>query len=178
MANTNDKSPSFKMQKTYFVTQITLRILAISVTMAAAWLMISNKETTVVYGIQADARYSYSPAFKFFAFANIIALAFSVLSVILIFVLGKMAVDPICFYYFFLHDLTIALLLLAGCAAGTSVAYVGKYGNNHIGWMAICDHFAKFCNRTQAAFILSYLGFAFYLILTLISAKKLQHLQD
>ncbi|KAI3463583.1 hypothetical protein Pfo_020246 [Paulownia fortunei] len=180
MANTIDtslNSPPLKTHKLYFATQISLRVLAIAATLAAAWIILTSKQTTVVYGIQADARYSYSPAFKFFAFANIIALVFSVLSLILAFILGKMAVDPTYYFYLFLHDLIITVLLMAGCAAATAVGYLGKYGNSHTGWMAICDHFPKFCNRVTAAAVLSYLGFAFYLILTVISAKNWRQIQ-
>ncbi|GFQ06068.1 CASP-like protein 1f1 [Phtheirospermum japonicum] len=66
----------------------------------------------------------------------------------------------------------IALLLMAACAASMTTAFTGKYGNSHVGWMAICDHFAKFCNRGQAVIILTYLGFALYLILTLVSPRN------
>ncbi|KAL6552403.1 hypothetical protein OROHE_007767 [Orobanche hederae] len=179
MANHIDKtldSPPPRTRKYYYTTQITFRVLAVAVTLAAAWLMMSNKENTVVYGIQADARYSYAPAFKFLAVANLIALAFSVVSALLALVLGKVALSPAHFYIFFLHDLMITLLLMAACAASSVVAYIGKYGYDHIGWMAICDYFAKFCNRSQAAIILTYLGFALYLLLTLVSANKLLHL--
>ncbi|GFP82439.1 CASP-like protein 1f2 [Phtheirospermum japonicum] len=180
MANPIDKnldSPPLKTRRFYYATQKCLRFLAIAITLAAAWLMVANKETAVVYGIQVDARYSYAPAFKFLAIANFIALALSVVSFLLVFILGKVALNPAHFYIFFLHDLMIALLLMAACAASTTTAYTGKYGNSHVGWMAICDHFAKFCNRGQAAIILTYLGFALYLILTLVSANKLLHLQ-
>ncbi|KAL6494976.1 hypothetical protein OROGR_009465 [Orobanche gracilis] len=179
MANHIDKtldSPPPRTRKYYYTTQISFRVFAIAVTLAAACLMMSNKETTVVYGIQADARYSYAPAFKFLAVANIVALAFSVVSALLVLVLGKVALTPAHFYIFFLHDLMITLLLMAASAASTVVAYIGKYGNDHVGWMAICDHFAKFCNRSQSAIIVTYLGFALYLVLTLVSANKLLHL--
>ncbi|KAL0464074.1 UNVERIFIED_CONTAM: CASP-like protein 1F1 [Sesamum latifolium] len=138
--------------------------------------MLTTTQTTVLYGIQFDARYSYSPAFKFLAYANVVASVFSLLSLFLAFVLLKTAPNPTHFFYFFLHDLIWTLLLMAGCSAATAIAYVGKYGNNHSGWMPVCDNFGKFCNRIMTSGILSYLGFAVYLILTIISAKKSQQL--
>ncbi|KAL2515152.1 CASP-like protein [Forsythia ovata] len=36
---------------------------------------------------------------------------------------------------------------MAGCSAGIAIGYLGKYGNSHTGWMPICDHFAKYCQR-------------------------------
>ncbi|CAA0811293.1 CASP-like protein 1F1 [Striga hermonthica] len=92
-------------RKFYYFTQISLRFVAIGVTLAAAWLMMSNNETAVVFGIQVDARYTYAPAFKFLAIANLVALAFSLLSVIVTFVVRKRALKPAHFYIFFIHDL-------------------------------------------------------------------------
>lgn len=66
-------------------------------------------------------------------------------------------------------------LLMAGCAAATAIGYVGKYGNSHTGWMAICDHFSKFCNKLILSIMLSYLSFFFYLCLTIISANRSRH---
>ncbi|KAI3455088.1 hypothetical protein Pfo_011751 [Paulownia fortunei] len=180
MASTVDKShhsPPLKTHKLFFVTQISLRVLAAAVTLAATWIVLTNNQTALVFGIQVDARYSYSPAFKFFAYANLIACAFTVLSLFLAFILGNKAVDPTYYFYMFLHDLIMTVLLMAGCAAATAVGYVGKYGNSHTGWAAICGYFAKFCNRATAASLLSYFGFFFYLILTVISANNSRQIQ-
>ncbi|KAK6148024.1 hypothetical protein DH2020_018936 [Rehmannia glutinosa] len=180
MPSTNGKSHNIsplKTQKIFFVAQITLRILATATTLAATWIMLTTKQTQLVFGIQVDARYSYSPAFKFFAYANLVACASTVLSLFVAFILGKKAVDPTYHFYMFLHDLTMTVLLMAGCAAATAIGYVGKYGNSHTGWMAVCGYFAKFCNRATAASSLSYLGFFFYLLLTVISANTSPQIQ-
>ncbi|KAL3835367.1 hypothetical protein ACJIZ3_010103 [Penstemon smallii] len=185
MASTINKSPEnhssravvMKTHKFYFVSQISLRCLAIFATLTATWIMLTTKQTTVVFGIQLDARYNYSSAFKFFAFANLIACVFSVLSLFLAFILSSKEVDPTYYFYTFLHDLIVLLLLMAGCAAATAVGYIGKYGNNYTGWMPICDHFAKFCHKIIFAALLSYFGILLYLILTIISANKSRQIQ-
>lgn len=64
------------------------------------------------------------------------------------------------------------MLTTAGCAAATAVGYVGKYGNSHAGWMAVCGYFPKFCNKATAALSISYFALALYFILTVISANK------
>lgn len=149
--------------------------------------------------------------FRFFAYANLIVCAFTILSLFVAFILGNKAVDPTYYFYMFLHDLVtfmlynsfswililiiktfffksdkhlmkknwqiISVLLMAGCAAATAVGYVGKYGNSHAGWTAICGYFAKFCNRATAASSLSYFALFFYLILTVISANKSRQIQ-
>lgn len=71
----------------------------------------------------------------------------------------------------------MTVFLMAGCAAATAVGYIGKYGNNHSGWMAVCGYFAKFCNRVTVAAFLSYLGLFIYLMLTVISANKSRQIQ-
>ena len=127
MANSIASSKSHKIQ-------ILLRILAIATTLSAACIMITNKQVKVVYGIQVDARYSYSPAFKyysnpvyqlyysifyknipfcymtllyfrFYAFANIVASALAILSLIVVLLMGRKAVHSAHYFGLFLHDL-------------------------------------------------------------------------
>ncbi|KAL8464269.1 hypothetical protein ACS0TY_033969 [Phlomoides rotata] len=169
-------SPSLKSQKLLFVSQIFLRLLAFAATLSAAWIMLTSKQTSIVFGLEAQARYSYSPAFKFFAYANLTVCAFTIMSLFLAFILGNRAVDPTCYFYMFLLDLAMTILLMAGCAAATSVGYIGKHGNSHAGWAAICGYFGKFCSRATAASSLSYLAFIFYLILTVISANSSRYI--
>ncbi|KAL0277952.1 UNVERIFIED_CONTAM: CASP-like protein 1F1 [Sesamum radiatum] len=138
MATVFDKTyhiPPPKSQKLFILTQIPLRILAAAVTLAATSITLTNKQTAVIYGIQIDARYSYSPALKFFAYANLIACAFAVLSLFLALILRNKAVDSTYYFYMFLHDL--------GTAASS----------------------------------LSYFGFLFYFILTVVSANRSRHFQ-
>lgn len=59
-----DRYPPLKTHKLYSGAQISLRVLAIAATLAAALLMFFSKQATTVYGIQVDARYTYSPAFE------------------------------------------------------------------------------------------------------------------
>ncbi|CAA3003194.1 CASP 1F2 [Olea europaea subsp. europaea] len=170
MENTVSQS-LHKTHKLSFASQILLRVLATGGSLAATWLVLTSKQTVEVFGIVVDARYSYSSAFKFFAFANIISCAFSLLSFFIVFILGYKAVNPRNYFFIFLHDLILTTLLMAGCAAATAIGYVGKYGNSHTGWIAICDHFAKYCDRIMLSIIISFICILFYLLLTVISAN-------
>ncbi|XP_042058947.1 CASP-like protein 1F1 isoform X2 [Salvia splendens] len=158
--------------KSHYASQIFLRILAIATTLSAACLMITNKQATLIFGIQVVARYSYSPAFKFYAFANIAAFALSVLSLIAVFLMERKPLNSTFYFCLFLHDLTVTVLLMAGLGAAMAIAYVGKFGNSHSGWMQICDHFGKFCNRVIASSVVGFLGLFVYLILTIVSANQ------
>ncbi|XP_048127630.1 CASP-like protein 1F1 [Rhodamnia argentea] len=63
--------------------QICLRVLSAAMTLAAALVMMTNEQSTVVFGIPVDAQYTYSQAFKFFAYANLVSCALCLLSLLL-----------------------------------------------------------------------------------------------
>ncbi|KAL3512533.1 hypothetical protein ACH5RR_025250 [Cinchona calisaya] len=163
---------STKTHKICLVAQICLRFLASVATLSAAWIMLTSKQTVAVFGIVVDARYSYSTAFKFFAYANIIVCACSVLSSFFLLVAGYKFLAAKNYFSLFLHDLIMTTLLMAGCAAATAIGYVGQNGNSHTGWMPICDHFGKFCRRVTISVALSYFSVILYLVLTIISANS------
>ncbi|XP_009618377.1 CASP-like protein 1F1 [Nicotiana tabacum] len=168
----NIENPPLKSDKCFIITQILLRILAAAFTLAAACSMFTSKETVNVFNTQMDARYSYSPALKFFAFANIIGCAFSILSLFLASIFCRKGLHPKNYFYVFLHDMMLMALLLAGTAAATTIGYVGKYGENQSGWMPICDSVPKFCHKVIESIIFGYFGVIFYLCLTIISANQ------
>jgi uncharacterized protein (TIGR01569 family) len=66
------------------------------------------------------------------------------------------------------------VLMISGCAAATGVAYIGSFGEEKIGWGAMCDRVGKFCSRMMVSVALSYFAFIAYLALTIISASKLR----
>ncbi|KAF5743665.1 hypothetical protein HS088_TW08G00250 [Tripterygium wilfordii] len=64
MSSIGDKYPTMKTQKIQNGAQVCLRILTIATTLAATWLVFTDKQTIEIFGLKMDARYSYSPAFK------------------------------------------------------------------------------------------------------------------
>lgn len=65
-------------------------------------------------------------------------------------------------------------MVISATSAATAIGLVARDGHNYLGWMAICGDFVKFCNKMTVAVILSYFSFVLYLLLTIISAKKIQ----
>lgn len=65
------------------------------------------------------------------------------------------------------------MLMISGCSAASAVGYVGRYGEEKMGWPSVCNQVAWFCNRILASVILSYLAFFFYFALSITSAHKL-----
>ncbi|KAF8378052.1 hypothetical protein HHK36_029386 [Tetracentron sinense] len=183
------QNPPRKSQKLFFIAQISLRILAVVATFAATWIMVTSKQSKEIFGIKFAAKYSYSSAFQFFAGANAAACVFSLLSLVLVSVLSLKGSRPGSYFFLLLHDMFLELktcfsffqilmvLLMAGCAAATAIGFVGLYGNNHTGWMAICNEFGKFCNRLTVSVAFSYLSFLIFFILTVMSANKSRLIQ-
>ncbi|XP_031277347.1 CASP-like protein 1F1 [Pistacia vera] len=171
------QSPPLKTQRIFHLAQIFLRLLAIGTALAATSVMVTAKQSVVVFGTPFDARYSYSPAFKFFVFGNAVACGCLILSLFYVFVLGRQGSSPTKYFFLFIHDLVMMSLLISASAAATAVGYIGRYGNNHIGWVAICDNFGKFCDRITLSLILSYLSFLVMMILTIISARRSTQIQ-
>ncbi|KDP22559.1 hypothetical protein JCGZ_26390 [Jatropha curcas] len=174
MADIEDKFPNspVKHNKVFVAIQFLFRLLVVGTTFAAAYLMATNKQSVTIDSFYFDAKYSYIPSFKFFALANIIACGCSVVSFLLLCIFSRHGCSPAHFFFLFLHDLFMLCLVLGGCSAAMAIGYLGKYGNDHSGWMPICDQVTKFCNRTQMAFICSFLAVILLLILTLTSASK------
>lgn len=161
-----------KTQKLVLASQIFLRMVAIAAALAATLVIVTSNQTVVVYGLTFDAKYSYSPAFKFFAFANAFACCFTFLSLFFLLFSARRGLTPSNYYLLFLHDLFMMSLVLSGVAAGTAIGYVGQYGNSHIGWFQICDRMTKFCQKVSISILFSYVTVMFLLVLTIISASK------
>ncbi|XP_050221545.1 CASP-like protein 1F1 [Mercurialis annua] len=175
MENYENKYPPnspLKTKKIFFGAQIFLRVLTVGATLAAASIMVTNKQSISIGDFDMEAKYNYSSAFKFFVYANIIACVCSVLSLFFLCVVGRYSSNPGHIFFLFLHDLIMMLLLLAGCSAATAIGFLGKYGNTYSGWMPICDRFGKFCHRGTVSVMLAYLSVIFLLILTVSSANK------
>ncbi|EEF51717.1 CASP-like protein 1F1 [Ricinus communis] len=173
MENVEDKYNSpLKSQKLFIGAQICLRIVTIGATLAATWIMVTDKQSITFGDFVMVAKYNYSSAFKFFVLANVIACACSVVSLLFLCALGRYSSNPGHVFLLFLHDLLMMSLVLAGCSAATAIGFLGKYGNTKSGWMPICDQFGQFCNRGTISMMLSYLSMVCLLILTVTSANK------
>ncbi|KAM7274920.1 hypothetical protein ACFE04_016786 [Oxalis oulophora] len=176
--NTLDQTPSKKTNKVLFRAQIFLRVAIVGTTLSALFVTITSKETVALYGTVLDARYSYSEAFKFYAYANAIVCGLTVLSLIFAFVVSRQRSNPHNHFILFVHDLFMTLLELSGCAAATAIGFLGKYGNSHTGWMEICSQFGAYCNKIAAGLAVGYLTFVFLLMLTLTSAYRASHINQ
>ena len=75
-------------------------------------------------------------------------------------------------FVIFLLNQVVMTLLMAACSAATAMGYLGRYGNKHAGWIAICGYLDSYCDRITVSVTLSYIAFLFYFFLAIISASK------
>ncbi|KAE8694420.1 CASP-like protein 1F3 [Hibiscus syriacus] len=158
-----------------FIAQITLRVFAAAFTLAAICVMTTSSQSILLLGFNINAHYSDSSALRFLLVTDSIVCAFSVLSVLFVYGLSRLGSDVKYQFCVFLHDMVIMGLAISGCAAATAVGYISRYGEDKMGWMAVCNHVGKLCNRMMISMVFSYLAFFSYFALSLMSGNKLMY---
>ncbi|XP_030512193.1 CASP-like protein 1F2 [Rhodamnia argentea] len=164
---------SSKSRKRFLIAQASLRVSAFVSALIALSVMLTSNETIVLFGIKFRAYYSYASAFRFLLGADAVVCGFSLLSLILLRLVSRSGSNPRNCFFLFLHDLAMTVLMISACAAGTAIGYVGRYGEEKMGWVALCNRVTKFCNQVLVSVVFSYLAFFCYLAITIISASKL-----
>ncbi|PKI65510.1 CASP-like protein 1F2 [Punica granatum] len=164
---------SSRPQASFFVAQSMLRALAAASTLVALSVMVTSKQTVVIFGMRFEAHYNYSSAFRFLLGVDAVVCGFSLMSLVFLCCLRRPGSNFRHYFFLFLHDLVIMVLMISGCSAASAVGYVGRYGEEKMGWLAVCNRVAKFCNRTLVSVVLSYLAFFCYFALSITSARKL-----
>uniref|UniRef100_A0A7N0V7L6 CASP-like protein n=1 Tax=Kalanchoe fedtschenkoi TaxID=63787 RepID=A0A7N0V7L6_KALFE len=160
--------------KRLFFWQIVLRVLAIVFGASAIGVIVTSDQTVLIYGIEFDAKYTYSAAFKFLVGADAVICACAILSLITVISWGPPRSDHKYHFAIFFHDLVMMVLEISGCAAASAIGWIALYGQNDVGWVTVCDHAAKFCIQVLISLIFSFLAFFVFLILTVMSTYKLK----
>ncbi|KAK4771744.1 hypothetical protein SAY86_013519 [Trapa natans] len=158
----------------FFLTQLFLRAAAAASTLVAIFVMVTSRESVVIFGFTLKARYHYSSSLRFLLGVDSAVLAFSVLSAAFLCGLSRSGEQQSFRHYFllFLHDLVMTVLMISGCSAATAIGYVSRYGEDKMGWHSVCNWIEYFCNRVLVSVVLSYLAFFCYFALTITSAHK------
>ncbi|KAI3417955.1 CASP-like protein [Psidium guajava] len=164
---------SGKSRKRFLIAQASLRVLAFVSALIALSVMLTSDESIVLFGINFRAHYSYASAFRFLLGADAVVCGFSLLSLILLRLVSRSGSNPRNYFFLFLHDLAMMVLMISACAAGTAIGYVGRYGEEKMGWVALCNRVTRFCNQVSVSVVFSYLAFFCYLALTITFVHKL-----
>ncbi|RZC60281.1 hypothetical protein C5167_022029 [Papaver somniferum] len=171
MGSLQEQIPFLKIGRKFVYVETPMRIIGIISSLISIVLMVTYKQVSVFLGVEFVAKYSYSPAFKYFVVANGVACFFSAVSLFLVKPCSKNP-DQNKYFIIFMTDLVATVFCATGCAAATSFGYTALHGNEHTGWMKICDQFKKFCHRSIESIVLAYFASLLFLFLTIWSAWK------
>ncbi|KAJ4823182.1 hypothetical protein Tsubulata_015122 [Turnera subulata] len=160
-------------QRGFFVAQRVLRVLAIAFSVVAISVMVTAKETTYLFTIRIEGRYSFTASYRFLLAVDAILCGFSVLSMIFVWFQSHQEFNSRTYFFLLLHDMVMMLLMMSGCAAATATGYVARYGEPKLYWMAVCNAAHKLCNTLTFSLVFSYLIFFCYLALNVMGAYKL-----
>ncbi|KAK1405347.1 hypothetical protein POM88_004952 [Heracleum sosnowskyi] len=134
------------------------RLLALIATFLAAVVTATSHQKASILTISFEAKYSDSPALKYFVIANIIA---SIYALLLLF----LPLDNSFWRFILVPDVVVMMLLSTSVSAALAIAHVGKKGNYHAGWLPICGQFHKYCDQVTAGLAAGFTGILIYLLL-------------
>ncbi|QCD87757.1 CASP-like protein 1C1 [Vigna unguiculata] len=148
------------MAKTRWLCHLLLRFLAFAATLSAVIMMATSHDRATIFTVSFEAKYTNSPAFKYFV------IAYSVITVYGFFVLFLPA-KSLLWQLVVALDLVFTMLLVSSLSAAIAIAQVGKKGNSYAGWLPICDSVPKYCDEATRALIAGFIAMIIYIILLL-----------
>ncbi|KAG7547441.1 Casparian strip membrane protein domain [Arabidopsis suecica] len=162
--------------------ELTMRVLALVLTMTAATVLGVAKQTKVVsikliptlppLDITTTAKASYLSAFVYNISANAIACGYTTISIaILMISRGRRSKKLL--MAVLLGDLVMVALLFSGTGAASAIGLMGLQGNKHVMWKKVCGVFGKFCHRAAPSLPLTLLAAVVFMFLVVLDAIKL-----
>lgn len=171
----NKMVPESPTPTAFLIPQLILRFLVLAFTLSAVLVAVTARQSASFLSFVFNATYKDSSATRFQVGANAVACFFTFLSLLFLYGFRRPKSDPSRNYFqLLLHDMVMSILLISGCAAGTAVGYLAKYGQKQGGWGPICKYVDKFCDKITLSLALSYLAFLCMFMLTLMAAYKLK----
>ncbi|XP_062095063.1 CASP-like protein 1C2 [Humulus lupulus] len=150
------------MAKYSKILSLVLRFVAMAASVAAVVVIVTSHDTAHVLNLTFTAKYSNTPAFKYFMIVEAIA---GIYSLITLFLSGKNWFRR----FVIILDVVMTVLLSSSISAALAIGDVGKKGNDHAGWLPICGQVPKFCDHVTGALIAGVASTILYFALVLYS---------
>ncbi|GMP67197.1 hypothetical protein CsSME_00027269 [Camellia sinensis var. sinensis] len=148
------------MAKTKGICALLLRALALAATVVAAIVMVTSHEKSTLFTVTFEAKYSHTPAFKYFVIANGVTGCYT----FLVFLLPS---GSLLWKLVAALDI-ITIIIATGGTAGATIAYLMKNGNpNVIGWQPYCNLVPTYCNHIMGALAACCIGALLQFLLTM-----------
>ncbi|KAL2339076.1 hypothetical protein Fmac_013522 [Flemingia macrophylla] len=163
---------------------LVMRLLGLTLTLAAAVIIGVDKQTKVVpitfidslppIHLPLTAKWYHMSAFLYFLVTNAIACTYAALTLALGLVnKGKGKCKRLSIFIVFLDGVMVALLF-SGIGATAAVGVLGYKGNSYVQWKKVCNVFDKFCYQVGASLVVSLIGSLAFLLLLLLPLVRLQ----
>uniref|UniRef100_A0A0E0JG48 CASP-like protein n=1 Tax=Oryza punctata TaxID=4537 RepID=A0A0E0JG48_ORYPU len=147
-------------EKARWIAAVVLRVAAAGAAAVAAVLMAMSHEEVTVFGIEVQAKFRYTPSLVFFVAANA---AVSACSVVVLLV--PSAASKLTARLLLMADVVLGMVLTGAVAAAGAMSELGKNGNSHAGWIAICDQVPVFCDRVKSALVAGSVAIVLYYLM-------------
>ncbi|KAK7312803.1 hypothetical protein VNO77_36949 [Canavalia gladiata] len=148
------------MGKTRRLCHLLLRFLAFGATLSSVIVMATSHEKAAFFAVSFEAKYTNSPAFKYFVIANSVVTVYG-------FLVFFLPVESLLWRLVVALDLVLTMLLISSFSAALAIAEVGKKGNSSAAWLPICGSVPKFCDHVTGALIAGFIAVIIYMILLL-----------
>uniref|UniRef100_A0A2P2IIP0 CASP-like protein n=1 Tax=Rhizophora mucronata TaxID=61149 RepID=A0A2P2IIP0_RHIMU len=144
-----------------------LRLVPMALGISALVLMLKNSQTNDFGSLS----YSDLGAFRYLVHANGICAGYSLVSAIVVAMPRPSTLSVA--WTFFCLDQVLTYGILAAGTVSLEVLFLANKGDSAITWSAACGSFGAFCHRATTSVMITFLGVACYVVLSLISSYKL-----
>uniref|UniRef100_A0A0E0BZP4 CASP-like protein n=1 Tax=Oryza meridionalis TaxID=40149 RepID=A0A0E0BZP4_9ORYZ len=150
--------------KARWIVAFVLRVAAAGAAAVAAVLMAMSHDEVIVYGMEVQAKFRYTPSLVFFVAANAAVSACSLVVLLVPSSTSKLAARLL-----LMADVVLGMVLTGAFAAAGAMAELGKNGNSHAGWIAICVQVPLFCDRVRSALVAGSAAIVLYYLMLMYS---------
>ncbi|XP_074267656.1 casparian strip membrane protein 1-like [Silene latifolia] len=158
------------------VIDLVIRLIALAALLAASVAMGTTNQTLPFFTqfFQFQARYYDLPTFTYFVIGNAVAATYVVLSIpfSIVTIARPLAKAPRLVLVTF--DAIAATLTTSAAAAAAAIVYLAHKGNSNTNWIAICQQFGNFCQRSSGAVVASFVAALLFMFLVVLSAVSLK----
>ncbi|XP_021760933.1 casparian strip membrane protein 1-like [Chenopodium quinoa] len=172
----HDRDGGAGVKRGVSVIDFVVRLLALTAALAATIIMGTTDQTLPFFTqfFQFRARYYDLPTFTYFVVANAIVAAYLVLSMpfSIVTIVRPLVKAPRLILVIF--DTIALTLTISAAAAAAAIVSLAHKGNTNTNWIAICQQFDNFCQRSSGAVVASFVTAVIFVLLVILSTVALK----
>ncbi|XP_027368676.1 CASP-like protein 1D1 [Abrus precatorius] len=159
----------------YFKFDVILRFVLLAASVVVIAVIVSSDQTEVVLFQNTlephPVKFKYSPAFVYFVAAFSVSGLYALISALAsISVIQKPEFKLKFLLHFLFWDALILGITASATGAAGSIAYLGLKGNDHVGWIKVCNVYDKFCRHLAGSIAVALFGSIVTVLLVWLSA--------